>query len=148
MATEDREFELEYRLVQPSGEIVWVVSRARSASGRRRRHGAPSSASLTDITSRKRAEQRLALSAEVMRDMGEGVCVVRASDAKIVFVNPTFERMLGYDAGELTGKSLLGPRAVHRERGGQRFPELDRRSPRQHGDRSATKRATAARTAR
>jgi diguanylate cyclase (GGDEF)-like protein/PAS domain S-box-containing protein len=101
-----REFELEYRLLQPDGETVWVVSRSRTI---RDADGAITSCigSLTEITSRKQAEQELALSAEVMRDMAEGVCVVRASDATIVFVNPTFEQMMGYEPGELCGQPLL-----------------------------------------
>jgi diguanylate cyclase (GGDEF)-like protein/PAS domain S-box-containing protein len=102
----NREFELEYRIVGDDDEITWVLSRAAKAQG-----GDGESptfiGTLTDITARKQAEEQLALGAEVMRDMAEGVCVVRASDATIVFVNPTFEQMMGYDRGELMGESLL-----------------------------------------
>ncbi len=41
-----------------------------------------------------------------MRDMAEGVCVVSARDRTMVFVNRTYERMLGYGPGELDGKPL------------------------------------------
>jgi diguanylate cyclase (GGDEF)-like protein/PAS domain S-box-containing protein len=104
-AREAREFQIEYRIVREDGGVVWVDSRAA------RLPGEGFIGSLTDITARKLAEQGLALSAEVMRDMAEGVCVVRASDATIVFVNRTYERMLGYGSGELIGKPLeiIGP---------------------------------------
>jgi diguanylate cyclase (GGDEF)-like protein/PAS domain S-box-containing protein len=100
-----REFAIEYRIVRPDGEVTWVDSRAVRVAGK---NGEPATfvGSLTDITARKDAEQGLALSAEVMRDMAEGVCLVRASDRTIVFVNRTFERMLGYGPGELDGEPL------------------------------------------
>ncbi len=83
-----------------------MLSRAARVEGD---DGAPPTfiGTLTDITARKQAEQQLALGSEVMRDMAEGVCVVRATDAKIVFVNPTFEQMMGYEPGELCGESLI-----------------------------------------
>jgi diguanylate cyclase (GGDEF)-like protein/PAS domain S-box-containing protein len=97
---EGREFQVEYRINRPDGDAVWVDSRAAQVPGE------GFIGSLTDITARKIAEQGLALSAEVMRDMAEGVCVVRASDRKIIFVNRAYERMLGYGSGELVGESL------------------------------------------
>lgn len=33
--------------------------------------------------------------------MAEGVCLIRAKDATIVYANPRFERMFGYEPGEL-----------------------------------------------
>ena len=97
---EGREFHIEYRINRAHGDVVWVDSRAVRVPGE------GFIGALTDITARKIAEQGLALSAEVMRDMAEGVCVVRASDRRIVFVNRTYERMLGYGPGELDGKPL------------------------------------------
>ncbi|MCC6763167.1 MAG: PAS domain S-box protein [Deltaproteobacteria bacterium] len=38
---------------------------------------------------------------EILRHVSEGIVVVRASDAVIVFANPCFERMFGYGPGEL-----------------------------------------------
>jgi PAS domain S-box-containing protein len=38
--------------------------------------------------------------------MAEGVCLVRAADSTIVYGNPEFERMFGYDSGELDGKHV------------------------------------------
>jgi PAS domain S-box-containing protein len=56
-----------------------------------------------DITERKRAEQELRLSAEVMKNMSEGVCLL-SSDGLIVLTNPRFDEIFGYEPGELIGK--------------------------------------------
>jgi PAS domain S-box-containing protein len=57
-----------------------------------------------DITERKRAEQALRLRAASVEQEGDGVCVVRASTGAIAYANERFERMLGYEAGELEGR--------------------------------------------
>ena len=50
-----------------------------------------------------RSLQELQLQALITRNMAEGVCLIRASDSAIVYANPEFERMLGYEPGELDG---------------------------------------------
>jgi PAS domain S-box-containing protein len=55
---------------------------------------------------RKQAEQTLALQAVITRNMAEGICLVRADDATIVYANPKFEQMFGYDPGELNGQHV------------------------------------------
>ncbi|BAY32871.1 multi-sensor signal transduction histidine kinase [Nostoc carneum NIES-2107] len=59
-----------------------------------------------DITSTKQAEKMLEFQAVITRNMAEGVCLVRASDAVIVYANPKFEQMFGYDSGELNGQHV------------------------------------------
>jgi PAS domain S-box-containing protein len=59
-----------------------------------------------DITDRKVADQVLRFQSEILANMAEGVIVIKASDASIVYANPTFERLLGYRPGELNGKSF------------------------------------------
>ncbi|HLO48224.1 MAG TPA: PAS domain S-box protein [Kamptonema sp.] len=56
-----------------------------------------------DITERKRTEQMLELQAVITRNMAEGICLVRADNGVIVYANPKFEQMFGYDDGELNG---------------------------------------------
>jgi len=49
------------------------------------------------------SHRELELQALIARNMTEGVCLVRAADSRIVYVNPEFERMFGYRPGELNG---------------------------------------------
>jgi PAS domain S-box-containing protein len=59
-----------------------------------------------DITERKQAEETLKLQSGVARNMSEGVDIVRESDSVIVYANPKFEEIFGYDSGELIGKHV------------------------------------------
>ena len=53
-----------------------------------------------------RTEADLRLQALITRSMNEGVCLVRASDGTIAYTNPKFERIFGYDSGELKDKPV------------------------------------------
>ena len=59
-----------------------------------------------DITERKLAEQKLRLQSEITENMFEGVILTRASDGVIVYANPRFEQIFGYDPGEFIGKHI------------------------------------------
>ncbi|MBN3880264.1 PAS domain S-box protein [Nostoc sp. JL23] len=61
---------------------------------------------VVEISDRKRAEQMLELQAVITRNMAEGICLVRATDAVFVYANPKFEQMFGYDPGELIGQHV------------------------------------------
>jgi PAS domain S-box-containing protein len=50
--------------------------------------------------------QMLELQAVITRNMGEGICLVRIDNAIIVYANPKFEQMFGYDSGELNGQHV------------------------------------------
>jgi PAS domain S-box-containing protein len=60
---------------------------------------------------RRRREQSaitsLDLQGEIIANMGEGVCLVTTGNERIVFANPSLERMLGYAAGELIGRHAI-----------------------------------------
>ena len=58
-----------------------------------------------DITERKLAEQALKTQALVLENMAEGVNVCD-ENAVIVSTNPAFDRMFGYEQGELVGKEV------------------------------------------
>ncbi|MFB2967650.1 PAS domain-containing protein [Aerosakkonema sp. BLCC-F183] len=62
--------------------------------------------SLRDLTQLKQAEQMLELQAVITRNMAEGICLIRADNAVIVYANPKFEQMFGYDSGELNGQHV------------------------------------------
>lgn len=59
-----------------------------------------------EITERQRTEKTLELQGVIVRNMAEGVCLVRATDALIVYANPKFETMFGYSPGELNEKPV------------------------------------------
>ncbi|GAB1543568.1 hypothetical protein NUACC21_62430 [Scytonema sp. NUACC21] len=61
---------------------------------------------VTDISDRKRAQQMLELQAVITRSMAEGICLIRASDGIIVYANPKFEKMFGYNTNELIGEHV------------------------------------------
>jgi diguanylate cyclase (GGDEF)-like protein len=56
------------------------------------------------------AEERVALMGLITTTMAEGVCLLDPHAGTILYANPALERMLGYGAGELEGRSarLLG----------------------------------------
>ena len=60
----------------------------------------------TDITERKNTEEEMRLQSEIMTNMAEGVYLVRINDGIIAYTNPKFEKMFGYNQGEMIGKHV------------------------------------------
>ncbi len=60
-------------------------------------------ASIVDITAQKRAAETLQTQSQVLESMAEGVVMVD-EDGRIVFTNPAFAAMFGYQPGELIGQ--------------------------------------------
>ncbi|MDI6854299.1 MAG: PAS domain S-box protein [Deltaproteobacteria bacterium] len=58
---------------------------------------------LEDITERKRAEETLKTQAMVLASMAEGV-IVTDDRGNILYTNPAFDAMFGYEPGELLGR--------------------------------------------
>lgn len=46
------------------------------------------------------------LQSEITRNMAEGIVLIRAQDARIVYANPKFEEMFGYAPGELVDQPI------------------------------------------
>jgi len=61
---------------------------------------------VSDITARKQTEKDVKLQAVITRNMAEGICLVRVSDGIIVYANPKFEQMFGYEPGELNNQPV------------------------------------------
>ena len=59
-----------------------------------------------DITESKKKEEKLRLNSQIMTNLSEGVTLVRLEDEVIVYTNPTFDEMFGYNPGEIIGKSV------------------------------------------
>jgi PAS domain S-box-containing protein len=63
-------------------------------------------ATAIDITERKRAEQESCLHSEIIKNVAEGIYLIRLADTSIVYANPRFENMFGYEPGEMIGKDV------------------------------------------
>ena len=83
---ETRYFDMWIGPVFQSGKVVALVSHS------------------LDITERKNKEEEIRLRSEIMTNMSEGVYLIRLEDLIIVYANPRFEEMFGYDSGEMIGK--------------------------------------------
>jgi PAS domain S-box-containing protein len=62
--------------------------------------------------------QELALQSTIGANMAEGIVLIRALDSTIVYASPTFERIFGYEGGELGGRPvsvLDAPGETHAE---------------------------------
>ncbi len=59
-----------------------------------------------DVTEQTRMGEQLRLQSLVLDGAKEGVCLVRVSDATIVYANPRFSEIMGYAAGELSGRPV------------------------------------------
>ncbi|HEY9834162.1 MAG TPA: PAS domain S-box protein [Stenomitos sp.] len=105
LAGEIRSYQLEKRYFHAHGHVIWILL---SGSLVRDIKGNPLYfiAQIQDITERKQAEKLLALQAVVVKNMAGGVCLIRATDNTIVYANPKFETLFGYDQGELNGKPV------------------------------------------
>lgn len=61
---------------------------------------------LRDVTASRAAERHLRTQAQVLADMGEGVCVA-GEDGTVRLTNPAFDRMLRVTGAELAGRDLV-----------------------------------------
>jgi PAS domain S-box-containing protein len=102
---EDAFLDIEYRIILPDGTVRWIHSHdfpVRNDQGVSYRIAGFAE----DITSRKKAEEELLLQSQIVQNMAEGVVMISAMDGNIVYANPRFEKMFGYEPGELTGKPV------------------------------------------
>ncbi|MFN8604304.1 MAG: PAS domain-containing protein [Candidatus Binatia bacterium] len=93
----------EFRLRQRDGSYCWVLARTAVDIDE---SGTPVRVVGVhiDVSDRRRADDVLALQATVTELLAEGVSMTRVRDARILYVNPAFERLFGYAAGELIGQ--------------------------------------------
>jgi PAS domain S-box-containing protein len=97
-------FEMEFPLRRHDGAFRWFLTRVNPV---RNEHGAIELwvGINTDIDeSRRAARAAEGLHEAIVRNMAEGVCLVRESDESIVYTNPKFDVMMGYAPGELIGQ--------------------------------------------
>lgn len=53
-----------------------------------------------------RKDSKIQLHEQILNNLAEGVSLTRSADNKIVFTNPTFDRIFGYESGELLEKHV------------------------------------------
>ncbi|MCU0474281.1 MAG: PAS domain S-box protein [Bacteroidales bacterium] len=56
-----------------------------------------------DVTENKKADLELQLQSEIMKNLTEGVFLIKQDNGVIVFTNQKFDEMFGYDHGEMIG---------------------------------------------
>jgi PAS domain S-box-containing protein len=101
----DEPYDVHMRLRRPDGEVRTLRSRGlllRDAAG----SPARLFGTVQDVTEQRQAEERLKVYETIVRNMGEGVGMVRVSDQHIVYVNPRFASMFGYTPEELEGQHV------------------------------------------
>ncbi|TPK81386.1 PAS domain S-box protein [Mesorhizobium sp. B2-4-17] len=109
-------FEAEFRMRHKDGHWIWILDRGKAIE--RDEDGRPIRAigSLTDITRRKEAEERLTVSAAMLADekerlrvtlqsIGDAVICTDATN-RVTFMNPVAEKLTGISGEAALGKTL------------------------------------------
>lgn len=71
----------------------------------------------TALEVREKTEQQLQLQETILKNLSEGVYLIRVKDNKIIYVNSRFEEMFGYQPGELINKDVSIVNAPNGETG-------------------------------
>ena len=109
-AVQDRQpLAIEYRLLAADGRVVWVADEAQVVTGDPARgqfvHGV-----LTDVTSRKSAEESLQRAHDILRTMIQGsplaIYIVDGAGLVQSVWNPAAERLFGWREDEVMGQPL------------------------------------------
>ena len=95
-------FDFTFRLALAGGRVKWVQARG---NARREGPGRPLHVigTFQDVTSQRRAAEKLSIAASVFQSSLNGV-VVTDADTRILEVNRAFTRILGYPAEEVVGR--------------------------------------------
>ncbi len=110
-------YRLEKRYVKKSGELLWGRLTASFLRGSGEEAAGEASGDpplaigiLEDVTERRRTEEALRGSEEryraVIEQSAEGIYLVDAETRRVFETNPSLQKMLGYNAGELRGMEL------------------------------------------
>ena len=102
-------YEIEFRMLSKSGEVVWILSRAKAVEYDPQGHPWRLVGTHTDITQRKLAEQALAASEEsyrgLMKQASDGIFITDEW-GHYLDVNQAGCDMLGYTRQEILGFSM------------------------------------------
>ena len=121
-------YEVEFRMRHKSGRWIWMLDRGKAVAREPDGRVARAIGSMTDITERKEAEERLLVSATLLADEKERLRVMLQSigdavigtdaENRITFMNPVAEKLTGATSIAALGKPLgFVYRAVDEESG-------------------------------
>ncbi|MDQ3895957.1 MAG: PAS domain S-box protein [Actinomycetota bacterium] len=104
LAGEERAFRLPKRYIRPDGTIIWVLL---TVSLIRKQLGEPLSllTQVVDITEQRRAEEELARLASIVESSDDAI-LSKNLEGTILSWNRAAERMYGYTASEIIGRSV------------------------------------------
>lgn len=128
MAGRTLEYKLEYRMRHKSGHWIWISDHGKAIEREPDGRVARAIGSVTDITERKEAEERLMVSAAALADEKERLRVMLQSigdavigtdaENRVTFMNPVAEKLTGVTSIAALGKPLgFVYRAVDEETG-------------------------------
>lgn len=109
-------FEAEFRMRHRSGHYIWILDRGKVLERDEKGEVVRALGTLTDITQRKEAEERVGRSAAALADekerlrvtlaaIGDAVICTDAQD-RITFMNPVAEKLTGIGAALAVGETL------------------------------------------
>jgi len=109
-------FEAEFRMRHKDGHWIWILDRGKAIERDEEGRLIRAIGSLTDITRRKEAEERLTVSAAMLADekerlrvtlqsIGDAVICTDAAN-RVTFMNPVAEKLTGITGGDALGKTL------------------------------------------
>ncbi len=93
-------------VARPDGELRWISINTQPIYRARSRKIEAAVASFTDITDQKHAESMLVLLRRAVDAATSGITILDAMQAgtPVIYCNPAFERMSGYEAADLIGR--------------------------------------------
>ncbi|MAT38444.1 MAG: hypothetical protein CL946_02440 [Ectothiorhodospiraceae bacterium] len=97
-------YESEHRMLTKSGEWRWFQDRGKIVVRENNQPPTRVTGTFLDITDRKMTEQQVKLQSNALRAAANGI-VITEPDGTIVWVNPAFTRLTGYEAHEVIGKN-------------------------------------------
>ncbi|BCB27621.1 hypothetical protein SKTS_25070 [Sulfurimicrobium lacus] len=97
--------DLEIEMVRKDGTLITMLLSATAIYDAQSQY-LMSRSTIHDITVRKFAEEELRLHSAIVSHMEEGVFLTSVRDGVIVYANPKFEKMFGYEPGALIGKHV------------------------------------------
>lgn len=98
-------FNFEFRIVRPDGAVRWVATWGAYKFDSNGNLSIATGINV-DITDKKVRQCTLELHSQIFENMVEGVMMVSAETARIVYANHRFESLLGYAPGQLVGKPI------------------------------------------